>query len=82
MIELTPEQEQFVKEQIAEGTYANRSELLQAAVELFKESIDRETAEVVAAVEQGLEDHRNGKSQPLDEAFSDIRKSLGLSSDV
>lgn len=38
-----------------------------------------ELAEALAGIQRGLESMRAGKGKPMDEAFEQIRKELGLS---
>jgi hypothetical protein len=39
---------------------------------------DREYAETVAAIREGFDDSAAGRTQPIDQAFADIRRDLGL----
>ena len=39
---------------------------------------EREYNETVEDIRQGIEDHNQGKGQPLAEAFDDIRSDLGF----
>lgn len=38
----------------------------------------REFQETVAAIREGLEESRSGRSQSVEDAFADIRRELGL----
>ncbi|MEX2286150.1 MAG: hypothetical protein WD648_03610 [Planctomycetaceae bacterium] len=39
----------------------------------------REVAETVANIEAGMQEYLDGKGIPLEEAFRDVRKRLGIS---
>ena len=68
-IELPPELEPFVEQEFATGRYATREEVVVQAVSWLRE--EREAA--LAGIRQGLDDMAAGRTQPLNEAFADIR---------
>lgn len=78
MIQLTPAQQRFVDQQIATGAFRDSSEVIQAALDLFQNAADREAADTIADVRQGHADIEAGRGLPVDEAFGEIRKELGL----
>ena len=45
---------------------------------LLREQEEAEEARVLEGIRQGLEDMRAGRTQPLVQAFADIRRDLGL----
>ena len=79
MIELTPEHEKFISDQIAQGPFSDRAEVVRAALELLRQRLQTDYDETVKCIKQGMKDYQDGKGQPLAEACDDIRNSLGLS---
>lgn len=77
-MELTPEQEQFISEQISTGPFSDREEVLNAALELLRQRLQADYDATVDSIKQGLKDYADGKGQPLAEACEEIRNSLGL----
>jgi len=49
-----------------------------AAVRLLRQQEEAEEARVLEGIRQGLDDMRAGRTQPLAEAFADIRRDLNL----
>jgi hypothetical protein len=49
---------------------------LEALVRQWNE--EREMAETVADIQRGIRDYEEGKGIPLDDAFNDVRKRLGI----
>ncbi len=72
-IELPPELEPFVEQEFATGRYATRDEVVAQALRWLRE----ERQEAVLGIQQGLDDMAAGRTQPLGEAFADIRKEFG-----
>ena len=79
MLELTPQQQQFVDAQVAAGNFSEPAEVVDAAMELLRQTAQREYDETVQDIRQGLKDFEDGNVQPLAEAMDDIRSELGLS---
>jgi len=80
MIELTPEQNQFVETQIATGNFKDPSEVIQAGIELLrKTSAQQEYDATVKEIQAALPDIEAGRGRPLEEADAAIRKKLGFS---
>ncbi len=73
-IELPPELEPFVEQEFSTGRYATREEVVLQALRWLRE--EREQA--VSGIKDGLDDAANGRLQPLDDAFADIRKEFGV----
>jgi putative addiction module CopG family antidote len=73
-IELPPELEPFVEQEFATGRYATREEVVLQALCWLRD--ERQSA--VAGIKQGLDDVTAGRTQPLAEAFADIRKEFGV----
>ncbi len=72
-IELPPELEPFVEQEFATGRYATREEVLVQALRWLRE----ERQQAVLGIKQGLDDVAAGRTQPLAEAFADIREESG-----
>ena len=73
-IELPAELEPFVEQEYATGRYSTREEVVVQALHWFRE----ERQEAVVGIKQGLDDVAAGRTQPLAEAFAEIRKELGV----
>ncbi len=60
-------------------TINGKAELVVQDAESYQKLLDlAEEAKVLAGIRQGLEDMRAGRTQPLAEAFADIRRDLDL----
>jgi antitoxin ParD1/3/4 len=70
--------EQFVQAQVRSGRFASSDDAITAAVRLLRRQEEAEEARVLEGIRQGLEDMRAGRTQPLAEAFADIRRDLNL----
>ena len=70
--------EQFVQAKVRSGRFASSDEAITAAVRLLRRQEEAEEARVLEGIRQGLEDMRAGRTQPLAEAFADIRRDLKL----
>jgi putative addiction module CopG family antidote len=70
--------EQFVQAKVRSGRFTSPDEAITAAVRLLRQHEEAEEARVLEGIRQGLEDVRAGRSQPLAEAFADIRRDLNL----
>ena len=73
-IELPPELEPFVDQEFATGRYATREEVVVQALRWLRE--EREQA--LSGIKEGLDDVAAGRTQPIEEAFADIRKEFGV----
>ncbi len=78
---LTPELEQFVRDEVRRGAFASSSEYVR---DLVRERYlkERERAEKLkaldAALARGIADAEAGDTMPLDEAFRRLRAELAL----
>jgi putative addiction module CopG family antidote len=70
---------QFMEAKVRRGRFSSSDEVIVAAVRLFRDQEEREEARVLEGIRQGLGDMRAGRTQPLAEAFADIRRDLNLS---
>ncbi|MDH3718656.1 MAG: type II toxin-antitoxin system ParD family antitoxin [Planctomycetota bacterium] len=73
-IELPPELEPFVEQEFATGRYASREEVVVQAIRWLCE----ERQKAVSGIKQGLDDVAAGRTQPVSEAFADIRREFGV----
>lgn len=73
-IDLPPELEPFVNQEFATGRYASREEVVVQALRWLRD----ERHEAVAGINQGIDDVAAGRTQPISEAFADIRKEFGV----
>jgi predicted transcriptional regulator len=73
-IELPPELEPFVEQEFATGRYVTREEVVVQALCWLRD----ERQEAISGIKQGLDDVAAGRTQPLAEAFADIRKEFGV----
>ncbi len=70
--------EPFIRAQLQSGRYTSEDEVLDDALELLKRREEAEKAHELECIGRGLEEMRAGRTQPLDEAFADIRRELNL----
>lgn len=77
-LELPEDLRRFLDAKVQSGRFASDAEAITAAVRLLKREEQAEEARVLEGIRQGLEDMRAGRSQPLAEAFADIRRELNL----
>ena len=70
--------EQFVQAKVRSGRFSSAEEAIAVAVRLLRQQEEAEEARVLEGIRQGLEDMRAGRTEPLDEAFADIRRDLNL----
>ena len=80
-ISLTPDLDDAIQRRIASGSYASLSEVIRAALralERDEEERARKLAALDTAIARGIADAEAGRVMRLDDAFSRIRKELGL----
>ncbi len=70
--------EQFLHAKVQSGRFASHDEAITAAVRLLRKLEDGEDARALEGIRLGLEDMRAGRTQPLADAFADIRRDLNL----
>jgi len=70
---ISPQNEQFLQDAVARGTFGSREQALDAAVDML-----REREEVIREVRKGVEELERGEGRPLDiEAVkADVRRRL------
>ncbi|MEO1498388.1 MAG: type II toxin-antitoxin system ParD family antitoxin [Planctomycetota bacterium] len=79
MIELTPQQQAFVDQQIALGDYRDPAEVVQAGLELLRqEAADRESRATVADIHAAMAERERGEGSTIEESMARIRAELGL----
>jgi putative addiction module CopG family antidote len=70
--------EHFVQAKVRSGRFSSSDEAITAAVRLLRQQEEAEESRVLEGISQGLEDVRAGRTEPLAEAFADIRRDLNL----
>lgn len=80
MIELTPEQKQFVDAQMATGAFKDPSEVVQAGFELLRKATERrEYDETVQEIQAAIPDMEANRGRTIEQADAAIREKLGFS---
>ncbi|MCA9040009.1 MAG: hypothetical protein KDA65_06675 [Planctomycetaceae bacterium] len=72
--EISQELEKFVEQEISLGRFSDRNAVIEHALRLLQ----RDREEAVAGILAGLADVAAGRTQPLAEAFDDLRNELGI----
>jgi putative addiction module CopG family antidote len=75
-IRLPKDLQRFVQAKVESGRFTSSDEAITEAVRLLRQREEAEEARTLEAIRQGLEDVRAGRTQPLAEAFTDIRGEL------
>ena len=70
--------ERFVQAKVRSGRFTSPDQAITEAVRLLQRQEEAEEARVLKGIQQGLEDVRAGRTQPLAEAFADLRRDLEL----
>ena len=79
MIQLTPEQQQFIDDQVAQGSFASADDAVKAAVDLLREQAKQhELDAVVESANRGMEEYKTGGGRPMDDVFDEIHERLGI----
>ena len=73
-VTLSPEATELVNDRLRSGEYNNPSEVLEEALMVLRERDDKDYREAVEGIRRGIEDAEAGRTQPLAEAFQDIRR--------
>ena len=82
MIELTPEQQQFVESQVSAGGFKNPTEVIQAGIDLLRRSAERDYQETVAEIQKAVPDIEAGRGRTVEEADAAMREKLGFGKDA
>jgi Arc/MetJ-type ribon-helix-helix transcriptional regulator len=79
MLELTPENQQFIDAQVAIGAFKDPADVIQAGLELLrKTAAQRDYEETVREIREGIPDMEAGRGRTLDEVDRSIRIKLGF----
>ena len=78
MIQLTPEQQQFVEAQIATGSYRAPEEVIEEALQLLSKQKFREQETVKTAIRASIPDMDAGRGTPLEEMDAEIWGTFGF----
>lgn len=70
--------ERFVHAKVKSGRFTSADQAITEAVRLLQQREEAEEAGVLDGITQSLDDIRAGRTQPLAEAFADIRRDLKL----
>jgi Arc/MetJ-type ribon-helix-helix transcriptional regulator len=80
MIELTPEQLQFVEAQVATGAFQNPEAVVQAGIELLqRRAAEAERAATIAELRETSADMQSGNGRAIEDAEAAIREKYGFS---
>lgn len=77
-IEVSPELEQFVNQEVASGHFADKNSVIEHALRLLQ----RDRNEAIMGIKAGLADVDAGHIQPVTETFAELRSEFGISKDV
>jgi antitoxin ParD1/3/4 len=77
-IQLPDDLQRFVQAKVQSGRFSSSEEAITEAVRLLRQREEAEEARALEGIRQGLEDTRAGRTQPLAEAFAEIRRDLNL----
>lgn len=82
MIELTPDQQQFIEAEVAAGGFRDANAVVQAAVELYRRakspSVDDDFDDTVRDIQATVADVEAGLVRPFAEADAEIRAKHGF----
>jgi len=78
LVRVPEDLERFVQAKVKSGRFTSPDQAITEAVRLLQQQEEAEEARVPEGIQQGLEDMRAGRTQPLAEAFADIRRDLEL----
>jgi Arc/MetJ-type ribon-helix-helix transcriptional regulator len=67
-----------VKSKVRSGRFSSAEEAIAVAVRLLRQHEEAQEARDLEGIGRGLEDMRAGRTQPLEEAFGEIRRELSL----
>jgi putative addiction module CopG family antidote len=70
--------EQFVQAKVRSGRFTSADEAIAAGVRLLRQQEEAEDARTLEGIRQSLEDVRARRTQPVAEAFAEIRRDLNL----
>lgn len=84
-ITLTPELEQFVRREAEKGGFASNSEYIRDVLrERYLKAREREEARAhfEASLDRAIKEIEDGKGVPVEDAFREIRRRLGIATDL
>jgi Arc/MetJ-type ribon-helix-helix transcriptional regulator len=73
-IEIPADLQPFVRQQLELGCFSNEQQLVTEALQLLK----AEREQSIEGVKQGLADAAAGRTQPLADAFADLRREFNI----
>jgi len=79
VVKLEPALDDFVRAEAQRGSFASSSEYIHDLLQEHFEATRRSMLEALdAALDRGIADVEAGRSLPIDEAFAEVRKRLGI----
>ena len=76
-VTLEPDIQEFVRHEVERGAYASASDYIEKVLhEQQKRELARQKLD--AELQKGLDDVRAGRVLPIDEAFAEVRRRLGI----
>lgn len=79
IISLESDLDAFVQSEVDRGNFSSDSDYVhQMLRQRFEQERQRRLTELDAALDRGIADADAGRVKPADQAFSDLRKALGL----
>lgn len=75
--DLSPELERFVEQEVSSGRFTDRNAVIEHALRLLQ----RDREEAILGIQNGLDDVAAGRTQPIDEAFDELRREFGIAKD-
>ncbi|CAN7503068.1 type II toxin-antitoxin system ParD family antitoxin [Neorhizobium sp. LjRoot104] len=76
-VTLEPDIQDFVRDEVERGSFASMSEYIETVLRQRQER-ERARQQLDAELQKGLDDVRAGRVVPIDEAFAEVRKRLGI----
>lgn len=82
MIELSPELQQFVQQEVAAGAFSDANAVIEAAVEHYRQSKQltptEDYSDTVRELTEAVADMEAGNGRTIEEVDASIRSRLGL----
>ncbi|CDN52800.1 Hypothetical protein RG1141_CH04390 [Neorhizobium galegae bv. officinalis bv. officinalis str. HAMBI 1141] len=76
-VTLEPDIQDFVRNEVERGSFASTSEYIETVLRQRQER-ERARQQLDAELQKGLDDVRAGRVVPIDEAFAEVRRRLGI----
>lgn len=76
-IDIPPDLEKFVEQEVSSGHFHDRRSVIEHALRLLQ----RDRVEAIEGIRAGLADEKAGRVQPIEDAFADLRREFGVQKD-